>query len=73
MFDAVWDCQKEDFVPMPNRMAAFLADIDDVCQRHGLALGLNDHDELVVEAYSKAYMNGWLIGAAKNYEEVRNE
>lgn len=66
----VWDCKQETFVPIPSRMAAFLIDIDDVCQRHGLALGLNKHDELVVEEYKKEYMNGWLTGVEKNYEET---
>lgn len=71
MYDAVWDCTKEDFVPMPSRMAAFLIDLDDVCYRNGLALGLNRHDELVVEEYKKQFMNGWLSSAAKNYEEQK--
>ncbi len=64
---SVYDIFAGDFVEMPPEMAAFLADVEAVCRKHGFSISHEDNQGgFRVELLQEDNLD-WLTGAAKQY------
>lgn len=62
-----WDLIKSKFIETPKEMEAFLNDIVEVYERHGLSLSHEDcHGAFIVEDYNERNVR-WIRNAHKGY------
>lgn len=66
MRNLAWDSRKKEEVEVPQEMSAFLKDLETVCRKHGLVVGLDRHDELAVQALTENRLE-LLLSANKDY------
>lgn len=73
------DYRSGQWISSPPEMEAFLADIDDVCRKHGLCFrseGRDPYDmpEFIVQGYNRSTMS-MILGALKDYDasDVRKQ
>lgn len=62
----VWDTNLQRYIEMPAEMQAFMVDLEAVCRKHNLVVGLNKFDELAVQRLSEKSLS-LLLGANKDY------
>lgn len=67
MREQIFDYKTKSLIDRPEKLKAFLKEINEVCQKHGLSIAHEDeHGGFIIDEYKQENID-WLFDAAKRH------